>query len=102
MCDMTDSYTYECHTDEIMEVLEMFKHLHFYTDVMYMCVYICMYLCVFIHTCTCSKTRMRLLKLKPSFQLHIGPSLGHDEVEEASANAELHSKIIAAHKFRCC
>ena len=49
MCDMTDSYTYERHTDDIMEVLEMFTHLHFYTDLMYMCVYIYMYVCVCVY-----------------------------------------------------
>jgi len=45
---------------------------------------------------------MRLLKLKPSFQLHIRLSLGHDDVEEASTNADLHGKIIVIHKCLCC
>jgi len=51
MCDMTDSCIYERHTDDMMEVLEMFEHIHFYMDVVYMWIYIyiCICVCLYIH-----------------------------------------------------
>ena len=49
MCDTTDSCIYERHTEDVMEVLDIFKHSFLYGCHVYVCIYVYMYVCVCVY-----------------------------------------------------